>query len=133
MISDPAMDLSSLLQTLFQGMALGLAIAAPVGPIGILCIKRTLNQGWTLGLVSGLGAATADALYGSMAGLGWVAIAQALSAQRFWLQLGGGLVLIYLGFRTALARSPAAETGQDSGIHSGSAPATSRPMAPPWG
>jgi len=49
----------------WQGCLIGLAIAAPVEPIGVLTIRRTLAQGWPIGLVSGLGAATADALYGS--------------------------------------------------------------------
>ena len=51
-------------------MVLGLSIAAPVGPIGVLCIRRTLAKGRAYGLVSGLGAATADAVYGGIAGLG---------------------------------------------------------------
>jgi len=78
---------------------LGLAIAAPVGPIGILCIKRSLNQGWRFGLASGLGAATADGLYGCIAGFGLVALSQFLVAQQVWLRLAGGLFLIYLGIR----------------------------------
>ncbi len=83
-----------------RGVILGFAIAAPVGPIGILCIKRTLIQGWQWGLVSGLGAATADAVYGSIAGFGLLFISQFLVAQQFWLRLLGGLFLGYLGIRT---------------------------------
>jgi threonine/homoserine/homoserine lactone efflux protein len=52
----------------FRGLIMGFSIAAPVGPIGVLCIRRTLAEGTPSGLVSGLGAATADALYGSIAG-----------------------------------------------------------------
>jgi hypothetical protein len=55
---------------LFRGFLLGFSIAAPVGPIGVLCIRRTLAQGLAAGLVSGLGAATADAIYGSIAAFG---------------------------------------------------------------
>ena len=53
-----------------RGLVIGLSIAAPVGPIGVLCIRRTLAQGRSYGLVSGLGAATADAVYGCAAGFG---------------------------------------------------------------
>lgn len=82
-----------------RGWLLGLAIAAPVGPIGILCIKRSLTQGWRFGLASGLGAATADGIYGCIAGFGLVAVSQFLVEQQFGLRLGGGLFLIYLGIR----------------------------------
>jgi threonine/homoserine/homoserine lactone efflux protein len=54
----------------FEGIIIGFAIAAPVGPIGVLCIRRTLAEGRASGLVSGLGAATADAIYASVAALG---------------------------------------------------------------
>ena len=54
---------------LVKGLAMGLSIAAPVGPIGVLCIRRTLDRGRLSGLVSGLGAATADLVYGSIAGI----------------------------------------------------------------
>lgn len=83
-----------------QGLLLGLSIAAPVGPVGILCIRRTLTMGPLAGLVSGLGAATADGLYGCIAGFGLSAIADFLVAQANWLRLGGGCFLCYLGLTT---------------------------------
>lgn len=83
-----------------KGMVMGLAIAAPVGPIAILCIRRTLVQGWAAGLLSGLGAATADGFYGCMAGLGFVAVSDLLVAQQMPLRLGGGAFLIYLGVKS---------------------------------
>ena len=67
---------------LFAAWRMGLAIAAPVGPIGVLCIRRTLAQGRAAGLLSGLGAATADALYGSVAAFGLTAVSGVLVAQR---------------------------------------------------
>jgi threonine/homoserine/homoserine lactone efflux protein len=91
-----------------RGLVLGFAIAAPVGPIGVLCIRRTLAQGRTAGLLSGLGAATADALYGSVAAFGLTVISGLLVAQRTWLGLLGGVFLCYLGARTFLAESAAA-------------------------
>jgi threonine/homoserine/homoserine lactone efflux protein len=89
---------------LLRGLLIGLSIAAPVGPIGVLCIRRTLAAGRVYGLVSGLGAATADAFYGSVAGFGLTFLSSFLIEQRFWLRLIGGLFLCYLGIRTFLAQ-----------------------------
>jgi threonine/homoserine/homoserine lactone efflux protein len=81
----------------FTGLVIGVSVAAPVGAIGVLCMVRTLTYGQRVGFVSGLGAATADALYGCIAGFGLTAIAQFLIAQQVWLAFGGGLFLCYLG------------------------------------
>ncbi len=86
-----------------RGLLLGLSIAAPVGPIGVLTIRRTLAEGRVRGFVTGLGAATADATYGAVAAFGLTAISGALMAQRVWIHLIGAAFLFYLGFRTALA------------------------------
>ena len=83
-----------------RGMIIGFSIAAPVGPIGILCIRRTLAEGPTSGLVSGLGAATADAIYGFIAGFGLTVISNLLIRQQIWLRLLGGGFLCYLGMKT---------------------------------
>jgi putative LysE/RhtB family amino acid efflux pump len=82
--------------TLLQGAAIGLAIAAPVGPIGLLCIRRTLAEGPASGLASGLGAAAADAAYGLVAVLGLGVVAAVLTRHAAWLQLGGGALLVWL-------------------------------------
>lgn len=84
---------------LLKGFILGFSIAAPVGPIGLLCIQRTLARGRMHGFVSGLGAATADMLYGMVAALGFGAVMQFLLGLQFWLQLAGGLFLLWLGAR----------------------------------
>ncbi len=89
---------------LLRGGLIGLSIAAPVGPIGVLCIRRTLAEGRLMGLVSGLGAATADAFYGSVAAFGLTFISSLLVGQQAWLRLVGGLFLCYLGVKTLLAR-----------------------------
>lgn len=86
-----------------RGLMLGFAIAAPVGPIGVLCIRRTLAQGMLAGLVSGLGAATADAFYGFVAAFGLTFISGILIDQQSWIRLVGGLFLCYLGIKTFLA------------------------------
>ena len=96
-----------------RGLAIGLAIAAPVGPIGVLCIRRTLAQGRAAGLLSGLGAATADAVYGSIAAFGLTALSGAMVAQRQALSLAGGLFLCYPGVRTL--RAAPGEAGRASG------------------
>jgi threonine/homoserine/homoserine lactone efflux protein len=89
-----------------RGLVIGVSIAAPVGPIGVLCIRRTLADGRAAGFVSGLGAATADALYGAVAAFGLTAISDALVAHATGLRLGGGLLLCYLGVKTFLASPP---------------------------
>lgn len=93
-----------LLWTMVKGMGLGFAIAAPVGPIGLLCIRRSLAQGRWMGLATGLGAATADGLYGAVAGFGLTAVADLLIAQATVLRIVGGLFLCYLGFTTLRAK-----------------------------
>ena len=80
---------------ILKGLIIGLSIAAPVGPIGILCIRRTLNQGRLHGFISGVGAATADAVYGTVAAFGLTIVSQFLIDQRLWIQLAGGLFLIF--------------------------------------
>lgn len=99
------------LEFLLRGLVIGFSIAAPVGPIGVLCIRRTLASGRLYGLASGLGAATADAVYGSIAGFGLTAVSGFLVDQGDWLRLIGGGFLVYLGARTFRAR-PASEAAQ---------------------
>lgn len=86
-----------------RGLLLGFSIAAPVGPIGVLCIRRTLAEGRLAGLVSGLGAATADAFYGLIAAFGLTFVTSVLVDQQAWIRLIGGLFLAYLGIKTLLA------------------------------
>lgn len=88
----------------FKGVIIGVTIAAPVGPIGILCIKRTLEHGKWIGFVSGLGAATADGIYGIIAGLGLTVIIHFLTGISMWLQLIGGVFLLYLGVQMLRAK-----------------------------
>jgi len=87
-----------------KGLLIGFSIAAPVGPIGLLCIQRTFAYGRRSGLVTGLGAATADGLYGAVAAFGLTAISGVLVGQQFWFRLIGGLFLVYLGIRTFLSK-----------------------------
>lgn len=95
----------NMIALLLKGLMIGFAIAAPVGPIGILCINRTLKAGTLAGLISGLGAAVADACYGCVAGFGLVSISQFLLAQADLIRLLGGVILIILGIKTFLSSS----------------------------
>jgi threonine/homoserine/homoserine lactone efflux protein len=99
-----------------RGLILGFSIAAPVGPIGVLCIRRTLTAGRAAGFVSGLGAATADMCYGAVAAFGLTAVSGLLIGQSFWIRLIGGVFLCYLGIRTFLSKpaEQAATTGKYS-------------------
>jgi len=90
-----------------KGLVFGFSIAAPVGPIGILCIRRSLAAGWTAGLLTGLGAATADAFYGCVAGFGLAGISGFLVGRQAWIQTFGGLFLCWLGIRIFLTATNA--------------------------
>ncbi|AJY73740.1 LysE family translocator [Paenibacillus beijingensis] len=96
---------------LLKGILIGLSIAAPVGPIGVLCIKRTLNQGRLFGFVSGLGAASADALYGLIAAVGFNVITELLIGQQMWIRLFGGLFLCYLGYQAMKTNTKTNDSG----------------------
>ena len=98
----------------------GLAIAAPVGPMGMLCIRRTLTGGPRAGLAIGFGIATGDAVYGLIAALGLVGISQFMLAYDRPLHLVAGLFLLYLGVRTLLQKAPAdAANGNSDGNGNG--------------
>src|ERR1041385_6174838 len=91
------------LNLMLKGVIIGFSIAAPVGPIGVLCVRRTLADGQRIGLAAGLGAATADAVYGGIAGFGLTAVSSYLVGQKFWLGLVGGVYLCYLGVGTFIS------------------------------
>jgi threonine/homoserine/homoserine lactone efflux protein len=102
------------LAMLVRGLLIGLSIAAPVGPIGVLCIRRTLSDGRWVGLATGLGAATADAAYGAVAAFGITVISNVLLDQQLWIRLIGGIFLLYLGMKTFRA-APAANAPNAAG------------------
>jgi threonine/homoserine/homoserine lactone efflux protein len=89
---------------LIKGLIIGFSIAAPVGPIGVLTIKRTLTNGRTSGFVTGLGAAMADTVYGIVAAFGLTAISSFLLTQAIWIKLIGGLFLLYLGIKSFVTK-----------------------------
>lgn len=87
-----------------RAFIIGISIAAPVGPIGVLCIRRTLANGKAAGFVSGLGAASADMVYGAIAAFGLSAITNLLVENAIWLRVIGGIFLLYLGIKTFLEK-----------------------------
>ena len=87
-----------------KGLIIGFAMAVPIGPIGILCIRKTLAEGLLRGLIIGLGAATADSLYGSIAAFGLTFVSDVIASEAFWVRLVGGGLLLFLGVRTFRAK-----------------------------
>lgn len=88
---------------LLKGIAVGIVIAVPVGPVGVMCVRRTLFEGKQAGFVSGLGAATADALFGFIAAFGLTFVSDWLIGYQHWLRIAGGCYLLYVGGAALLA------------------------------
>lgn len=88
-----------------KGLIIGFAIAAPVGPIGLLCIHRSLVNGFKIGLMTGLGAALADGVYGCISAFGLTTVSTLLTAHQLWIRSIGGLFLIYLGSKLFFKKS----------------------------
>jgi threonine/homoserine/homoserine lactone efflux protein len=104
------------LSPFLQGIIIGLTLAVPVGPISLLCIRRSITDGRLHGIVSGLGVATADSLYAAVAVLGLTAISGIILAQQFFFRVFAGLILIAVGVKVFL--SVPAEPGENSGHES---------------
>ena len=88
-----------------RSVLVGLSIAAPVGPVGVLCMQRSLGHGRLTGFISGLGAATADAIYASLAAFGLTIVSRFLVEQQALIRLFGGLFLCFLALRSFVART----------------------------
>lgn len=100
-----------------QGFLFGLALAMPVGAIGLLCIRRSLEHGFATGLATGMGAAVADATYGAVAAFGLTAVSEFLLAWQTGLALAGGTALIWLGVQSWRTRAAGPATTQPVGPH----------------
>ena len=98
-----------LLGFLMKGVLVGIIIAVPAGPVGVLCIRRTIFHGRLAGFLSGLGAATADAVFGIIAGFGLTVVSDVLLGFQDWLRLAGAGFLLYIGI-SALRADPLAGT-----------------------
>lgn len=92
----------SILEIIVKGMLIGIVASAPMGPVGVLCVQRTLNKGRAYGLVTGVGAASSDILYALLTGYGLSFIYDLISneAALYWLQLIGALVMFGFGVHT---------------------------------
>jgi threonine/homoserine/homoserine lactone efflux protein len=99
---------------LLKGLLVGIVIAVPVGPVGVLCIRRTILDGRLAGLFSGLGAASADSLFGIIAGFGLTVISDSLFYYQDYLRIGGAAFLLYVGI-TALMADPMARRRRSDG------------------
>lgn len=95
-----------------KGLAFGFILAATVGPMWVLCLRRTLAHGAAVGFASGMGIAVADGLYGAVAAFGLTAVSGLLLAHSFWIGLAGAAFLLYLGIRALLAK-PSAERAEE--------------------
>ena len=98
---------------LVKGIAAGILVAAPIGPVNVLCAARSIARGWRAGMVSGLGAAAADAVFAAIAALGLGLVMDFLTAHRAALSLAGAAFLFVYGLRTLIARPPAPDGGAD--------------------
>lgn len=87
-----------------KGIVIGFVMAVPIGPIGIMCIRKTLTEGRLRGLIIGFGAATADLLYSCIAAFGFTAVSGVITTERTWIRLIGGTLLLFLGLRTFRAK-----------------------------
>jgi len=99
--------LPSALLYLIKGIVVGMVIAVPAGPVGVLCVRRTFFEGALFGIVSGLGAAIADTIFGIIAGLGLTVVRDLLLGNQEWLGAFGGLYLLAIGWRTVRSRANA--------------------------
>jgi threonine/homoserine/homoserine lactone efflux protein len=95
---------AALILILVKGVAVGIVIALPVGPVGLLCVRRTLFEGVSFGLASGLGAACADTIFGIIAGFGLSVVRDWILSYQDWLGTAGGLYLLQAGVRAILAK-----------------------------
>ena len=102
---------------LLKGVAVGFVIAVPVGPVGVLCVRRTIFEGRLFGFLSGLGAASADTIFGVVAGFGLTVVSDLLLGYQGWLRMAGGLFLVYIGanaLRKRIVRSAAPVTNAEN-------------------
>jgi threonine/homoserine/homoserine lactone efflux protein len=99
-------------ELLLKGLAFGFLLAATVGPMWLLCLRRTLASGALVGLASGMGIALADGFYGAVAAFGLTAISGFLLAHAFWLGLAGSAFLLYLGVKTLIAKPESVATDE---------------------
>jgi threonine/homoserine/homoserine lactone efflux protein len=111
----PLLPAALLLIALLKGVAIGVVIALPVGPVGVLCVRRTVFEGPVYGFISGIGAATADTIFGVIAAAGLTFLRDWLLSYQDWFGAAGGIFLVIVGVRTLLVPPTERETVPLSG------------------
>jgi threonine/homoserine/homoserine lactone efflux protein len=111
----PLLPAALLLIALLKGVAIGVVIALPVGPVGVLCVRRTVFEGPVYGFISGIGAATADTIFGVIAAAGLTFLRDWLLSYQDWFGAAGGIFLVIIGVRTLLVPPTERETVPLSG------------------
>lgn len=106
-----------MLSLFLKGFIIGMIVSVPVGPIGLLCVNRTLSKGPACGLFSGLGVATADAISAGIVALGLTLVSSFLLDQQVWLRLVGGVFLCFIGYKIFITEPSAPSTSnRDSNL-----------------
>ena len=100
-----------------EGIAIGFLLATPIGPIGVLCVRRTLSYGSRHGFIVGLGGASADIAYALIAALGVSFISNFVQEWQFWIRFGGGIILLLLGIYILLSHPTTKAAAQRSNVH----------------
>lgn len=100
----------------FKGFLVGLIISAPIGPVGALCVQRTMNNGRLSGIISGIGAAVGDSIFAIIAAFGLTFISAFLDEKEAWIKIVGGVILLYFGLRVYLSK-PRDCSGQENEVN----------------
>ena len=121
MVIDPSIqvfwnEFSSTLQLVLKGLIIGIVVSAPMGPVGILCVQRTMHKGRRFGLITGLGASLSDLLYAIVTGAGMTVVMSFIEQRNniFWMKIGGSALLFVFGLHTLLS-NPIKAMRQPSG------------------
>lgn len=112
-----------------SGVVIGLILAAPIGPVNLICIRRTLAFGPVNGFVSGLGAALGDGCFAAVTAFGLTAVAQLIEGFSVWLQIAGGLLLLFFGWRTYMTEPQPRSEKDKTLVHEGEESSLAHAMA----
>ena len=96
----PMIQIETILDILWKGFIIGVIVSAPLGPVGVLCIQRTLNKGRWYGFVTGVGASLSDICYALLTGYGMSFVFDYVNKNIFYLQLFGSILLLVFGIYT---------------------------------
>ena len=92
-----------MIETIYKGFIIGIIVSAPMGPIGILCVQRTLNRGRLHGLVTGLGAMVSDLIYATITLIGMGIVDDLMKANELLLQFVGSIIIVSIIRGTVLS------------------------------